>query len=246
MERSSRMSKERNTISVPVIIEETWADREIMLAIAKEMQLAKEDGDEKTSEFKIRCYEAALKAYNSLLLDDRKGFDCIFSVSKKVLDRLLDHKPLTPIHEEDANWGEPWKKDENGDQCAQSERYSALFKTTHADGSLEYDDVDRCYSHERLSGDSFHCGFDRKVLNDIDPITFPYQPYNHPIMMDVEEFDFEDNSYRAVYMAVYPDGKVTEINRFVRTTEENIKPVYEDITEKAYGEVFDAAFKTNG
>ena len=234
--------------------EETWADREITLAIAKEMQLAKEDGDEKTSEFKIRCYEAALKAYNSLLLDDRKGFDCIFSVSKKVLDRLLDHKPLTPIHEEDANWGEPWKKDENGDQCAQSERYSALFKTTHADGSLEYDDVDRCYSHERLSGDSFHCGFDRKVLNDIDPITFPYQPYNHPIMMDVEEFDFEDNSYRAVYMAVYPDGKVTEINRFVkatinrfvRTTEENIKPVYEDITEKAYGEAFDAVFKTNG
>lgn len=216
------------------------------------MQLAKEDGDEKTSEFKIRCYEAALKAYNTLLLEDKKGFDCIFDVSKKVLDRLLDRKPLTPLHEEDANWGEPWKKGENGDQCAQSERYSALFKTTHADGSLEYDDVDRCYSHERLSGDSFHCGFDRKVLNDIDPITFPYQPYNHPIMMDVEEFDFEDNSYRAVYMAVYPDGKVTEINRFVKITDENMKPneglwrqFYEDITEKTYGEAFDAAFKTN-
>ncbi len=54
-----------------------------MLAIAKEMQLAKEDGDEKTSEFKIRCYEAALKAYNTLLLEDKKGFDCIFGVSKK-------------------------------------------------------------------------------------------------------------------------------------------------------------------
>lgn len=73
-------------------------------------------------------------------------------------------------------------------------------------------------------------------------------------MMDVEEFDFEDNSYRAVYMAVYPDGKVTEINRFVKTTinkfvkttDENTKPIYEDITEKAYGEAFDAVFKTNG
>ena len=239
------MSEETKVVKPIIPSRLKWADREIMLAIAKEMQLAKEDGDEKTSEFKIRCYEAALKAYNTLLLEDKKGFDCIFGVSKKVLDRLLDHKPLTPLHEEDANWGELWKKDENGDQRAQSERYSALFKTTHADGSLEYDDVGRCYSHERLSGDSFHCGFDRKVLNDIDPITFPYQPYNHPIMMDVEEFDFEDNSYRAVYMAVYPDGKVTEINRFVKITDENMKPIYEDITEKTYGEAFDAAFKIN-
>ena len=68
-----------------------WAKKEIELACKRE------NPDRKDGEFDYgcACYESAFKAFESLLEDKHSGFS--ISITKRILNRLIDRKVLTPI-----------------------------------------------------------------------------------------------------------------------------------------------------
>lgn len=70
-----------------------WARNEIELACKKER------GSKDISEFDygVACYESAYKAFQSLLKDEHSGLSIIFT--QQILNRLIEHKPLTPYGE---------------------------------------------------------------------------------------------------------------------------------------------------
>lgn len=78
-----------------------WAEKEVEIACEREKSHSEEDGD---CEYGCACYHSALKAYKSLMEDGHSGFS--ISLTKQILDRLIDRKPLTPIEDTDDIWNE--------------------------------------------------------------------------------------------------------------------------------------------
>ena len=72
-----------------------WAQREVELACKKENP----EWDGESFDYGCSCYQSALKAYKSLLEDGHSGYS--FSVTKNILNKLMDGRPLTPITEDD-------------------------------------------------------------------------------------------------------------------------------------------------
>ena len=74
-----------------------WAKREVEIASKRER------GDKPESEwdYGCSCYDSALKAFESLCGDGHSGFS--IGITKGILNRLIDGKPLTPI-EDMGNW----------------------------------------------------------------------------------------------------------------------------------------------
>lgn len=72
-----------------------WAKREVAIASKRE----RGDKPEDEWDYGVACYDSALKAFESLLGDNHSGFS--IHVTKGILNRLIDGKPLTPI--EDPN-----------------------------------------------------------------------------------------------------------------------------------------------
>ena len=70
-----------------------WAENEIRIALARENE------NDSFYEYIKACHESALKAYESLLEDGHSGMS--ISITKNVLNRLIEHKPLTPIEDTD-------------------------------------------------------------------------------------------------------------------------------------------------
>jgi hypothetical protein len=70
-----------------------WAKREVEIACKREAPDRK-DGE---WDYGCACYESALKAYQSLMEDGHSGFS--FSLTRQILNRLIDGKPLTPIED---------------------------------------------------------------------------------------------------------------------------------------------------
>ena len=77
---------------------EKWAEKEIEIACKKENP-NREEGE---WDYGCACYESALKAFKSLLEDEHSGFS--ISITKNILNRLIDGKPLTPIEDTDDVW----------------------------------------------------------------------------------------------------------------------------------------------
>ena len=48
------------------------------------------------------CYESALKAFGSLCEDGHSGFS--IGLTKAILNRLINNKPLLPIEDTDEVW----------------------------------------------------------------------------------------------------------------------------------------------
>lgn len=78
-----------------------WAKREVEIASKRER------GDKPESEwdYGCACYDSALKAFESLCGDDHSGFS--IGITKGILNRLIDGKPLTPIEDTEEVWGKP-------------------------------------------------------------------------------------------------------------------------------------------
>lgn len=70
-----------------------WAKREVEIASKRER------GDKPESEwdYGCACYDSALKAFESLCGDGHSGFS--IGITKGILNRLIDGKPLTPIED---------------------------------------------------------------------------------------------------------------------------------------------------
>lgn len=202
-----------------------WAEKEVKLACARE------NPDRKEGEFDYgcACYESALKAYKSLMEDKHSGFS--IGITKQILNRLIDGKPLTPIEDTDDMWNKVYIHD--AIQTYQCKRMSSLFKDVYPDGTVRYHDVNSSYcvsiNNPNIAWDN---GFVRNVIDGMFPIIMPYIPGN-PIKVYCEEFltDEKNGDYvtMGILYVIKPDGVKVEINRYFK--EEELTFVEIDETE---------------
>lgn len=192
----------------------TWAEKEIEIACAKERASEENDFD---WEYGCACYESALKAFKSLTEDGHSGYSIV--VTKNILNRLIDGKPLTPIEDTPDAWTDCSWYTEDSAKKYQCTRMHSLFKTVHDDGRVTYSDLDRVSVTYADNPDSYwSCGLARDVIDDMFPITMPYWPLAKNYIVHAEDFlfdpangDFDTVGY--LYVTT-PDGERVDINRY--------------------------------
>lgn len=190
-----------------------WAKREVELAFKRE------NPNRKPGEFDYgcACYESALKALNSLAEDGHSGFS--MSITKQILNRLIDGKPLTPIEDTDDIWDYSYQT-EDGTKHYQCNRMFSLFKHVHADGSVSYRDTDRFIVIDVKNDTVWSNGLVNQIMDDIiGPITMPYIPQNEPYRVYREDFlyDPDNGDFDTVGLLYYktPDGERIELNIYL-------------------------------
>lgn len=178
-----------------------WADREVKLAIQREVAAVERsgdtDGDRITDFYGRSCYESALKAYNSLMEDGHSGMS--ISITKNILNRLIERKPLTPIEDTDDIWNYN-REHKDGDWTSyQCKRMSALFKYVYPDGTVKYSDNDRtvCYHVDDEHRIPWYNGFISRLIDEMYPITMPYiadtkyEVYRKDYLTDEKNGDYD-------------------------------------------------------
>lgn len=209
-----------------------WAKREIEIACERE----RGGKPEEEWNYGCACYESALKAFNSLCEDGHSGFS--IRLTKHILNRLIDGKPLTPIEDTDDEWNDTSSYGglEQGVHKYQCKRMSSLFKDVYADGSVEYSDVGRCYCVDiNNPNSSYTSGLVTKIIDELFPITMPYMPDDNPIKVYCEDFltDRKNGDYdtKGILYAIMPDGKRVEIHRYFAERFQNMEPITEEVYE---------------
>ena len=150
-----------------------WAKREVEIASKRER------GDKPESEwdYGCACYDSALKAFESLCGDGHSGFS--IGITKGILNRLIEGKPLTPIEDTEDVWNVCSRGENGGVATYQCKRMSSLFKDVYPDGTVKYHDNDRYYC---IKWDDpnlcWHNGFIGKIYSKMFPLTMPYMPSN--------------------------------------------------------------------
>jgi hypothetical protein len=161
----------------------TWAEKEIELAHEIEDDF-----------YSSGCYQSALKAFESLVEDGHSGMSIM--VTKGILNRLIDGKPLTALSGEDDEWGYfTYSMDEDGVIVSQNKRYASLFKYVDLKGTVKYKDIDRvrCYNLKHPNA-AFSSGLISKVIDEMYPIEMPYYPEDKPIEAYCYEFLFDERN----------------------------------------------------
>ena len=193
---------------------ELWGEEEVRLACVNER--LNSDGPEGEWDYGCACYESALKAFKSLLGDGHSGFS--IGMTKFILMRLIDGRPLTPIVESMDTWNETHHEDD-GSHHYQCKRMSSLFKDVRGDGSFKYNDIDASYCVDINSKSTYHNGFvQREIFDKMFPITLPYMPPTEPakifcedLLTDRKNGDFDTIG---VFYILKPEdgGKVNQID----------------------------------
>ena len=191
-----------------------WAKKEVEVACKRENP----NWDGESFDYGCSCYMSALKAFESLCDDGHSGYS--FSITRSILKKLLDNRPLTPITDEDFVNQTSIYDDKEEYQCP---RMSSLFKTVYEDGSVEYSDVNRAYSFDaEFPDDTFTCGFDESFLDKLIPITLPYDGTSTKYAIKVQRFDTKDGvEYRAILSITDPEGKVIPVDKYYQLSDED-------------------------
>lgn len=190
----------------------SWAEKEIELACEQENPEYKNEWD-----YGCACYESALKAYNSLMEDGHSGYS--IGVTKNILMRLIEGKPLTPIEDTLDVWNElHWGEEDDDVKQYQCSRMSSLFKTVYPDGRIVYSDTNRVSTtYVDNPGVWWSSGQARDIIDELFPITMPYWPvgsysmYAEDFLVDPANGDFDTVGY---LYAINPSGEKIEINRY--------------------------------
>lgn len=192
-----------------------WAENEIRLACERERKLS---GNKEEWDYGCACYESALKAYKSLMEDGHSGYSIV--ITKGVLIRLIEGRPLTPIEDTEDVWdGRLCKQDDyTSYQC---KRMSSLFKGVFDDGTVKYHDVDRVHCVYVDNPDiSWSNGFISRIIDEMFPIEMPYYAnekftvYCEEFLTDKKNGDFD--TLGVIYAVKKPDGERIEINRYFK------------------------------
>lgn len=196
---------------------ERWAENEVAIACRRE----KPDRKDGEWDYGCACYESALKAFNSLCEDGHSGFS--IGLTKAILNRLINNKPLLPIEDTDEVWSDisdmsGLKGEERNYQC---KRMSSLFKYVYADGTIKYRDVDRYHGVNINNPDApYHSGLIDTVMDELYPITMPYIPADRAFKIYTEDFlvDPSNGDYDTVGIlyAITPSMEKVAINRYFK------------------------------
>lgn len=181
-----------------------WLDKELELAGASE------DGYGKA------VLNSAAKAYLSLLDDEHSGASIGFT--KHILNRLIEHKPLTPLTGQDDEWNLTYREDDEYN-CYQNKRCSSVFKNVYDNGNITYNDINRFVCEDFNNGSRFTSGSVVNVVKDyFPPIVMPYIPADKPIVIMTEDFLIDEShgdfDTRGIFYAITPDGDKIDINKY--------------------------------
>lgn len=190
-----------------------WAKREVEIASKRE----RGDKPEGEWDYGCACYDSALKAFESLCGDGHSGFS--IGVTKSILNRLIDGKPLTPIEDTEDVWGMVYR--EGKSKHYQCKRVSSLFKDVTEDGVVSYTDINRYYCVSKDNPNvSWHNGFVCKIYDAMYPLTMPYMPNGKADEIVCEELltDPQNGDYDtlAILYIKRADGERVEVNRYFK------------------------------
>lgn len=198
----------------------SWAEREIEIACKYE----RAGNDNPNDEWDYGCarYESALKAFKSLLGDEHSGFS--IGMTKHILNRLIDGKPLTPIEDTPDVWNDI--SEEEGYKVYQCKRMSSLFKYVCDDGRIKYKDVNSicCVDVDVDIQITYHSSLIQRIMDEMFPISMPYMPgapikvFRTNLLTNRKNGDFDTV---AIFYAIKSDGERVEINRFFKEGEKD-------------------------
>lgn len=199
---------------------EFWAENEVTLAY----HLENPDQKDEEWDYGCACYESALKAFRSLCEDGHSGFS--IALTKAILNRLIDCKPLIPIEDTEDVWSaisdvSGLNSEKVSYQC---KRMYSLFKDVYTDGSIKYCDMDR-YCGVDIKTDSTYSSFSliSHIVDEMFPITMPYMPEDRPYEVYTEDFltDPEEGDFDTVGVlyVITPSLERVEINRYFKAAE---------------------------
>lgn len=196
---------------------ERWAENEVTIACRRE----KPDRKDGEWDYGCACYESALKAFNSLCEDGHSGFS--IGLTKAILNRLINNKPLLPIEDTNEVWSDisdmsGLKGEERNYQC---KRMSSLFKYVYADGTVKYRDVDRYHGVNINCPDAqYHSGLIDTVMDELYPITMPYMPADRAFKIYTEDFLVDpakgDYDTVGILYVITPSMDKVAINRYFK------------------------------
>lgn len=193
----------------------SWAEREVEIACGHENP----DRKEGEWDYGCACYESALKAFKSLMEDGHSGFS--IGLTKQILNRLIDGKPLVPIEDTDDVWEEcGWSSDDKKTHY-QCKRMSSLFKDVYQDGSVKYSDNNRAVG---INLDNPNVGWSSRIIRDIVeelfPLTMPYMPGDKPYKVFCEECltDPKNGDFDTIgiHYILKPNGERVDIKRYFK------------------------------
>lgn len=214
---------------------QSWAEREIEIACQRER--AESGSKEGEFDYGCACYESALKAYNSLLEDGHSGFS--IGVTKHILSRLIEGKPISPIEDTEDVWNDISDISGLDGEMAnyQCKRMSSLFKYVYPDGTVKYRDVDRYYGVTLDNPNcSYHNGLIDKVMDELYPIRMPYIPCDRSSKVVCEEFltDRKNGDFDTVGILYFidPNGIRWELNRYFKEAEDDFVEIGEEEYEE--------------
>ena len=211
-----------------------WAEREVAIACKKENP-NKKDGE---FDYGCACYESALKAFKSLCDDGHSGFS--IKMTQEILNRLINGQPLTPIEDTDDVWN-LIDNHEDGYRSYQCKRMYSLFKDVYADGTVEYDDINRSYCIDiHDPNNEYSSGLVRRIIDKMFPIAMPYMPskpikvYCEDLLTDKKNGDFDTVGVFYALKTENGEQEKIEINRFFRAPKDNEERDLVEISKEEY------------
>ena len=205
-----------------------WAKKEVEIACKREREAAPEG----EWDYGCACYESALKAFESLMDDGHSGYS--ISLTKNILNRLIDGRALTPIEDTDDIWKECCRSEDCGIKVYQCTRMSSLFKDVYPDGRIIYNDNDRVSCVDIDSPNVYwHSGFVSRIVNEMFPIIMPYAAdekytvYCKDLLTDRKNGDYDT---REILYVVNSKGERTDIHRYFKECEKG----WEEIDKGEY------------
>ena len=188
---------------------EKWAEEEIRLACNTK------------NEYSRACYNSAMRAYKSLMKDGHSGAS--IHVTRKILNRLIDMKPITEIEDVPEVWNDisMWKSEEGIIEQYQCKRMSSLFKYIYDDGTVKFTDVNRvsCIDIDNPIV-PWHCHLGDNIVDELFPIEMPYYPSTTQYKLYMEDFLVDPNNgdfdTKGFFYLIKPDGERVEINKFYK------------------------------
>lgn len=198
---------------------ELWAEEEVRIACERQRHHNDTLGNE--WHYDVACYESALKAFRSLLEDEHSETN--IRITLRILNRLVNVQPLTPIEDTDDVWIKCglffYEKDCDTYQC---KRMSSLFKNVYDDGHIKYSDIDRFICVTLGSSTCWYNNFVAKIAEEHFPVTMPYMPKIYKVICEKFLTDRANGDYDTIGILYILDsaGERKEINRYFTEAEE--------------------------
>lgn len=214
-----------------------WANEELN----RLYKFYSDKGDKTWYKSQPKHVQEAADLYMTFL--DIYGADNGYSgVTMDAFNKLIKGIPLTAIENNEDDWI-PCKGSETEDY---HRRCKFLIRTKNKDGSYSYSDERRCVGFE--NGRKFVMGLLVDILNEIEPITFPYEPSVQPYIAYTMSFNAESNKNSkinescrghmrydtfGVFSILRPDGKVIKVGKYYRYEEkERVEITYTEFKER--------------